>query len=138
MPVMIYKEADITYELTVKGHFAAAHRLDHYQGKCPNIHGHTWTVEVVVSGEKVDQCGMLIDFKILKEKLKSVIGEMDHSYLNELEPFCGGSEVYNPTAENLARYIYQNISTELKGIVDGLKVCSVRVWESPDASACYY
>ncbi len=91
-----------------------------------------------MGGDKLDRCGMLIDFKILKEKLQSVIGELDHGYLNEIEPFCGGAEAYNPTAENLARHIYQRISDELKGTVHGLKVHSVRVWESPDASACYY
>lgn len=90
-----------------------------------------------MGGEQLDRCGMLIDFKVLKEKLQSVIGELDHGYLNEIEPFCGGAKGYNPTAENLARHIHQRISAELKGIAEGLQVRSVRVWESPDASACY-
>jgi 6-pyruvoyltetrahydropterin/6-carboxytetrahydropterin synthase len=112
--------------------------LDNYQGKCSNIHGHTWTVEVVVAGDKLDRCGMLLDFKILKEKLLSVIGDLDHGYLNEIEPFSGGAEAYNPTAENIARYIYTRIAADLEGAVEGLKVRRVRVWESPEASACYY
>lgn len=124
------------YELTIKKHFAAAHRLVNYEGDCSRIHGHTWTVEVTVSGEKLDQCGMLIDFKILKGTLEKVIKELDHSFLNELAPFSGESSG-NPTAENLAGYIFEGMSAALSEISKTVRICGVRVWESPDASAYY-
>lgn len=124
------------YELTIKKHFAAAHRLINYDGDCSRIHGHTWMVEVAVSGEKLDQCGMLIDFKVLKGMLEKVIKELDHSFLNELAPFCD-ENACNPTAENLARYIYEGMSAALSEVLETVKICGVRVWESPDASAYY-
>lgn len=125
------------YELTVKRRFAAAHKLDGYNGKCANLHGHTWTVEVLVKGDKLDRCGMLVDFGTLKEMVDGIIGHLDHSYLNDLECFAGNNMGLNPTAENLAAYIYRRVREELSGIAPGVRPGGVRVWESPDAFACY-
>jgi 6-pyruvoyltetrahydropterin/6-carboxytetrahydropterin synthase len=123
------------YELSVGTRFAAAHFLQDYSGPCSRLHGHTWSVEVVVKGATLDPKGMLIDFKDLKGALKYIVGELDHQNLNELDAFQGSGE-QNPTAENLARYIYQRLKRELP-LNEGAKISAVRVWESPDAWASY-
>ncbi|MFZ5632224.1 MAG: 6-carboxytetrahydropterin synthase QueD [Bacillota bacterium] len=125
------------FELTVKRRFAAAHKLEGYGGKCASLHGHTWTVEVRVKGERLDECGMLVDFIILKDIIDGIIRQLDHTYLNELECFNGAGGKINPTAENLAAYIYRRVGEELAKIAPGVLPCGVRIWESPDASALY-
>lgn len=120
------------YQLIVSKRFAAAHRLVNCQGQCSKLHGHTWTVEVSVEGDNLDPNGMLVDFRILKSKIGQVIEEMDHSYLNEMPPF--NQENCNPTAENLAAYIFQRLRSIL---APELTLAEVRVWESPDACASY-
>jgi len=118
------------YQLTVKKRFAAAHRLIGYHGQCAQLHGHTWQVEITVSGDRLDEKGMLLDFKELKNLVHQVIEDLDHRFLNDLSVF----EHLNPTAENLARYIYDRLRPLL---APELKLSTVRVWESPDACACY-
>ena len=76
------------FELTVKAEFEAAHQINGYNGKCQRLHGHNWSVEAIVEGRELDELGMLIDFKILKSELNSVLDELDHRYLNELEIFA--------------------------------------------------
>lgn len=125
------------YELTVKTSFAAAHKLCGYQGDCARIHGHTWTVEVTVAGEKLDSVGMLIDFKELKKAVGKWIDQLDHNYINELPDFAADGEVGNPTAENLSRFIYTKVKEEIEIRYSGVKVTQVRVWESPNACATY-
>ncbi|HEX3016196.1 MAG TPA: 6-carboxytetrahydropterin synthase QueD [Desulfobacteria bacterium] len=115
--------------LTVTDHFDAAHFLRDYPGKCAQIHGHRWTVEVTVSGQQLDNIGMLVDFKHLKNVLKDKLAEFDHHLINEHEPFVN----LNPTAENLAQYVYLGLVTGLTGV----SVTKVRVYETPDAWAEY-
>ena len=123
------------YEILVRNRFAAAHSLKEYDGPCARLHGHTWHVEVAVRGRQLDRRGMLVDFKEIKAGVKKIIEELDHQNLNDLEPFKdGGAE--NPTAENLARYIYLRLGEMVKPEL-GLQLALVRVWESPDASAAY-
>ncbi|MHB8157039.1 MAG: 6-carboxytetrahydropterin synthase QueD [Desulfocucumaceae bacterium] len=130
------REAVILFELTIKRRFSAAHKLVGHSGQCAALHGHTWAVEVGVSGEQLDACGMLIDFKVLKELVDGIIVELDHKYLNEIEYFSEGSGV-NPTAENIACYVYGKVKAGLGKISPQLAVLGVRIWESPDASALY-
>jgi len=118
------------YEITVTGDIASAHFLRGYEGKCKNLHGHTWKVEVTMEGKQLDEVGMVTDFAILKEQLKEILSEIDHVCLNDLDYF---KEV-NPTTENIAGYIYG----EYKQIGPPLKVKRVRVWESDRNSAIYY
>ncbi|WP_366921864.1 6-carboxytetrahydropterin synthase QueD [Metallumcola ferriviriculae] len=118
------------YVLTVKKRFSAAHLLNNYQGKCANLHGHTWLVEINVFGSELDDKGMLLDFGYLKGQLEKLVGDYDHRYLNELPDF---HEV-NPTAENMARIIFDKVKEFLPKHVS---VDCVTVWESPDASAVY-
>ncbi|NPV26428.1 MAG: 6-carboxytetrahydropterin synthase QueD [Firmicutes bacterium] len=126
------------YELTVKSGFAAAHRLRNYQGKCTQLHGHTWEIEVKVRGEKLDQAGMLMDFAELKRILREASEELDHTCLNDLEVFADTSPTaLNPTAENLAWYLYQRLAAVLSRDYPQLKLRSVTIWESPVTAACY-
>ncbi|MDZ4654631.1 MAG: 6-carboxytetrahydropterin synthase QueD [Coriobacteriia bacterium] len=119
------------YELTIKGHFDAAHALRGYPGECRNLHGHTWDVEVTVQGEELDGIEIVYDFKRLKADLAAVLDEYDHSYLNEIAPF----DELSPTAENLSRIVYDRL-IEIVG--DEVEVKEVSVWESPVARITYH
>ena len=117
---------DEMYRLRIEDTFDAAHKLIGYEGKCAKLHGHTWKVEVFVVGEELDKIGMLVDFGILKDKLREITGKLDHSFLNDFK------EIDNPTSENIARYIFKNLK-----MPEGIKLEKVRVWESP-SSWCEY
>ncbi len=120
------------YELVVVSTFSAAHNLRNYKGACERLHGHNWRVEVYVAAEELDDSGMAKDFRDLKKELESVLRGLDHNYLNEIPPF----DTTNATAENLARFIYTELSSRLD---DGnIRVNRVRVWESDSAGAGYY
>lgn len=116
------------YRLRIESHFDAAHKLEGYNGKCARIHGHTWKVEVFVIGENLDKIGMLVDFEILKEKVKEIIKELDHRFLNDLK------EIGNPTSENVARYIFKN----LKDMPKNVRLEKVRIWENRGSWCEYY
>jgi 6-pyruvoyltetrahydropterin/6-carboxytetrahydropterin synthase len=118
------------YELTVRDHFDAAHSLRGYPGECHRLHGHTWDVEVTVKGETLDGIGIVYDFKRLKEDLRSVLDDYDHVFLDEVAPFGD----LNPTAENLARVIYERLAGAVGAAV---AVSEVAVWESPVAKLVY-
>lgn len=119
------------YELTVETDFAAAHRLVGYEGLCENLHGHNWRVDVTVSSPSLNDLGMVMDFKDLKALVAELLEEFDHKYLNDIPPF----DAINPTTENLSRVIAERLQADLPGPV---RVKSIRVWESPRASATYH
>ena len=119
------------YHLTVKTHFAAAHRLVNYQGDCENLHGHNWNVEVTVSARELDTAGLGIDFKILKRHTKELLGELDHKYLNDLPAF---SQI-SPSSEQIARFLFHRLSAQLDSANVHLE--RVTVWESEFACASY-
>jgi len=119
------------YHLTIYTHFAAAHNLINYQGDCENLHGHNWKVEVTVAAEDLDNAGLAIDFKILKAYTKEILAKLDHKYLNDLDAFRNQS----PSSENIARFLYDELTTPLGE--KGVKVDSVKVWESENACASY-
>ncbi len=116
------------YKIKIEGDFSSAHNLRGYKGKCEELHGHNWKVELVVSGARLDRIGMLMDFKTLKEKLYSLLEALDHKYLNNIDYF----KKINPTSENIARYIYVRLKKKIPGLY------SVTVWESDKACATYY
>jgi 6-pyruvoyltetrahydropterin/6-carboxytetrahydropterin synthase len=118
------------YELTVKSHFDAAHALRDYPGECRNLHGHTWDVEVTVGGEELDEIGIVYDFKALKADLDGVLSDFDHAYINEIPPFTE----LTPTAENLARVIYERL---VASVSRSVRVLEVSVWESPVAKLTF-
>jgi len=120
------------FEVTIEQTFAAGHALRNYRGKCENVHGHNYRCQVMVEGRALDQIGLLIDFVALKKSLQTVIDRLDHQWLNDFPPF----DVLNPSAENIARYIYEEVS---KGIdTEGaVKLACVRLWETDTSSATY-
>jgi 6-pyruvoyltetrahydropterin/6-carboxytetrahydropterin synthase len=103
-----------------------------YQGECENLHGHNWKVEVSVEAKTLDKAGLGIDFKVLKAETNALLKTLDHKYLNELQPFLETS----PSSENIARYVYQELSARLNN--ENIRVASITVWESDFASASYY
>jgi len=115
------------YNLKVEGTFSSAHNLRGYKGKCEDLHGHNWRVEISVTSKGLDNIGMVKDFKYLKKKLSAVLEKMDHKYLNKLIFF----KKVNPTSENIAKYIY----SELKTRIPLLK--SVTIWENSTSAATY-
>ncbi len=119
------------FELTIMAEFEAAHNLRNYQGKCSRLHGHNWKVEVTVRGDKLDELGMIIDFTALKAEVKQIVDRLDHYYLNELTAF----QERNPTAEHIAKYIYE----ELVGLLPKHNVVlyQVKVWESARSAVAY-
>jgi 6-pyruvoyltetrahydropterin/6-carboxytetrahydropterin synthase len=119
------------YEISIQDHFSAAHHLEAYQGSCEQHHGHNWQVEVYVRGEKLDDTGLLIDFKILKKKVAEILDELDHIDLNNLEVF----KEINPTSENIAAYIYRQLVEKLAGL--DCSVSKVSVHETPGSIATY-
>lgn len=116
------------WEIKVEKHFAAAHHLLNYEGDCENQHGHNWRVEVYIRGNKLDKSNILVDFKILKKQLDSVLDFLDHKDLNGLEIFKGES----PSSEMISRFIYQKMK-ELNPLVH-----KVSVWETPTSCATYW
>ncbi|WP_110952871.1 6-carboxytetrahydropterin synthase QueD [Anaerosinus massiliensis] len=120
------------YELTVIVEFEAAHRIVDYPGKCNRLHGHNWSIEVTVQGNKLNQLGMLIDFKELKKEVNQTIEHLDHVYLNEIDAFVKE----NPTAENIAKYIYLQLEKSTL-LIDDKKLKMVKVWESPKSAVTY-
>jgi 6-pyruvoyltetrahydropterin/6-carboxytetrahydropterin synthase len=118
------------YKIRVKEFFSSAHFLRNYKGKCENLHGHNWKVEIVVARRSLDQNGMVMDFSDLKKILKEVLSELDHKCLNNLDYF----KKKNPSSEEIAHYIYLKISRRLP---KNIKVEEVIVWETPKACAIY-
>ena len=121
------------YEITVSAAFEAAHFIDGYDGKCARLHGHNWIVDAIVRGQELDKLGMLIDFKILKAELNKILDEFDHRFLNELTTFA----TENPTAENLARKIFQRLAAS-EIFTGSTKLFAVKVHESPNSCVTYY
>jgi 6-pyruvoyltetrahydropterin/6-carboxytetrahydropterin synthase len=122
------------YEVTVEDTFAAGHYLRDYRGKCENPHGHNYKVRVTLRGAELDKAGLLLDFKDLKEVMKQVIDRLDHQMLNDIEPF----KVLNPSAENIARYFYEQASSRLKSVTSGrVGVKDVTIWETDTTTARY-
>ena len=115
--------------LTIKGEIASAHFLRGYPGKCQNLHGHTWKIELTLEGKGLNDLGMVHDLADLKKKFRSFLEQLDHQKLNELPYF---KEV-NPTVENIAQVIYEHFSPEIVP----LHIQQVQVWESDLASAIY-
>lgn len=129
------------YEVRVEADFAAAHFLRDYHGKCENLHGHNYKVYAHVSGNKLNEGGMLLDFTFLKGTLREVCKELDHTNLNDNEVFN-----QNPSAERIAEYIFNRILVKLKenynldlskSSPDGVKLYAVDVFETETSRARY-
>ncbi|MDP2927421.1 MAG: 6-carboxytetrahydropterin synthase QueD [Candidatus Omnitrophota bacterium] len=125
------------YSLKVQGTFSSAHNLRGYKGKCEDLHGHNWLVEILIKSAQLDDIGMVLDFKYLKKKLNATLEQMDHKYLNRIPYFsaaggsASGGKKVNPTSENIAKYIYKKLKPQIP-----LLNC-VTVWENSTSSANY-
>ena len=119
------------YEVTIIKSFSAAHLLNQIGGKCEELHGHNFKVEVTVAAADLNKSGLLIDFRVVKKWLTVILDQMDHQHLNEL-PFFSR---LNPSAENIAKYIYGEM--KLKAEQAEVKVARVKVWESENAVVTY-
>lgn len=117
------------FEICVEHTFAAGHALRNYHGKCENVHGHNYRVQVCLAGDDVDEDGLLYDFAELKKHLRAASEYLDHQFINDLKPF----DRINPSAENIAKFFCEEIRKELKNAT----ISYVRVWETDTAFAVY-
>jgi len=120
------------FEIYVQTHFSAAHALTGYPGDCARIHGHNWIIDVFVRCSKLNEIGIGVDFREIKVSVKRVLKNLDHFNLNELPAF----QDVNPTSENIARFLYKELSRQLN--TDGIKVSRIKVSETPGAGAFYW
>lgn len=122
------------YEVTVEAEFSSGHYLRNYQGKCENPHGHNYRVLVTLAGDVLDATGLLLDFKELKNVLRPVVEYLDHQMINDLEPFT----TLNPSAENLARYFFDQTNRHLLELTQGrVRVKETTVFETDTSAATY-
>jgi 6-pyruvoyltetrahydropterin/6-carboxytetrahydropterin synthase len=119
------------YEVTISKSFSAAHVLENIGGKCEELHGHNFKVEVTVAAPKLNSAGLLIDFRVAKKWLAEILENIDHKYLNALPSFAG----INPSAENIAKYIGEKMELEAKKAF--VKIVRIKVWESEKAAVTY-
>ena len=118
------------FEVSVEETFAAGHALRGYRGKCENVHGHNYRVQLTLEGAELDAIGLLVDFVEVKRLIHGVVDRLDHRFINDLSPF----DVVNPSAENLAKYFYDEISGNL---TKSVRLGKVKVWETDITSATY-
>ena len=120
------------FEVMIERNFSSAHQLRGYKGKCENLHGHNYRIEIYARGRELDHIGLLVDFGELKEAADEVVAYLDHRNINELPPF---DEELNPSAENLARYILERVASRVGD--DRVSVYKVRCFETPTSVATY-
>ena len=120
------------YEIIVKHHFSSAHMLNNYLGECKNLHGHNWKVKVFARAEELNNIGISLDFKEFKSIVKNEIDKFDHMFLNDHPSF----KEINPTAENIARTIYNELSEKVNS--ENLKIYMIEVWESDNNGMRYF
>ena len=121
------------YEVSVDETFSSGHALRGYKGKCENVHGHNYKVRVTLAGKELDSVGLLYDFVHLKQVIQGVIRTLDHRFLNDFPPF----DTINPSAENIARYIFDETSKQMTQPANGTGISSITVWETDVTAATY-
>ena len=119
------------FEVTIIKSFSAAHMLAAIGGKCEELHGHNFKVEVTIAAKDLNSSGIIVDFRYVKKWLQEILDNLDHKHLNEI-PFF--TEI-NPSSENIAEYIYREM--KLKAAQAEVKVARVKVWESENAAVTY-
>ena len=123
------------FEVTVEAGLSSGHYLRNYRGKCENPHGHNYKVFVTLVGTELDEAGLLLDFKLLKQVMRPVIDRLDHQMLNDIAPF---TEI-NPSAENLAKYFYDETNHQLESMTSGrVRVKDCTIYETDTTTATYY
>jgi len=123
------------FEVSVEETFAAGHALRNYKGKCENVHGHNYRIRVTMEGDRLNSIGLLIDFIELKRVMRKTIEYLDHKFINDVPPF----DVENPSAENIAKFFYEEIEAgmKLQEAENEPKLAEVRVWETDTSIASY-
>jgi 6-pyruvoyltetrahydropterin/6-carboxytetrahydropterin synthase len=123
------------FEVSVDYTFAAGHALRHYRGKCENVHGHNYRIRITVEGERLNSIGLLVDFVELKKNMRAVADRLDHQFINDLEPFT----TINPSAENIAKYFYDELADGVHGETEQgrVRIANVTVWETDTSIASY-
>jgi 6-pyruvoyltetrahydropterin/6-carboxytetrahydropterin synthase len=121
------------FQVSVDEGFSAGHALRGYKGKCENVHGHNYKVRITMEGSELDSIGLLFDFTHLKLVVRDIIGGVDHKFLNDQAPF----DLINPSAENLAKYFYEETTRQLNPVPQGARIKSVTIWETDTTSATY-
>jgi|SRR5262249_53660859 len=119
------------FQVSVEETFSSGHALRGYKGKCENPHGHNYRVRITFEGPQLDSIGLLVDFTELKRVLRGIIAGLDHQFLNDLEPF----RTVNPSAENLAKYFYDQTERQIGRLAEGAGISEVTVWETDTSSA---
>ncbi|HEY0378574.1 MAG TPA: 6-carboxytetrahydropterin synthase QueD [Pyrinomonadaceae bacterium] len=120
------------FEVMIERNFSSAHQLRGYKGKCENLHGHNYKIEIYAHGRELDNIGLLVDFGELKDAADEVVQYLDHRNINELPPF---DVELNPSAENLARYILERVASRVGD--ERVQVYKVRCFETPTSVATY-
>lgn len=120
------------FEVMIERNFSSAHQLRGYKGKCENLHGHNYKIEIFARGRELDNIGLLVDFGELKEAADEIVNYLDHRNINELPPF---DVELNPSAENLARYILEHVAKRVGD--ERVQVFKVRCFETPTSVATY-
>lgn len=124
------KQAPV-YEVTTEVSFDAAHFLRDYPGRCARLHGHSYRLQAVASGERLSDQGILFDLSSFRDICRQAVAALDHRNINEVSPF----DRLNPTAENLAAYLFHVLKPRLEE--GGLRLVKTTVWESPTSGASY-
>jgi 6-pyruvoyltetrahydropterin/6-carboxytetrahydropterin synthase len=119
------------YEVTIRKSFSAAHLLREIGGKCEELHGHNFIVEVSAAAELLNEEGLLVDFRLLKRWTDEALDGLDHKYLNELELF----KDINPSSERIARFLFERIGEKAR--LADVSLTRVTVWESENARVSY-
>ncbi|MBA2339642.1 MAG: 6-carboxytetrahydropterin synthase QueD [Pyrinomonadaceae bacterium] len=120
------------FEVMIERNFSSAHQLRGYKGKCENLHGHNYKIEIYARGRELDNIGLLVDFGDLKEAADEIVKYLDHRNINELPPF---NEELNPSAENLAKYFLEQVRERVAD--ERVQVYKVRCFETPTSVATY-
>jgi 6-pyruvoyltetrahydropterin/6-carboxytetrahydropterin synthase len=121
------------FQVSVDETFTAGHALRGYKGKCENVHGHNYKVRVTLEGPELDSIGLLYDFTHLKRVIRDVTNAVDHKFLNDLPPF----DAINPSAENLAKYFYDETTRQINALPKGAEITQITIWETDTTSATY-
>ena len=122
----------LMFEVMIERHLSSAHQLRGYKGKCENLHGHNYKIEIYARGDELNNIGLLVDFVELKQAADDLVAYVDHKNLNELEPFV---EEQNPSAENVARFFLEELASQIND--DRVQIFKVRCFETPTSVATY-
>jgi 6-pyruvoyltetrahydropterin/6-carboxytetrahydropterin synthase len=122
------------FQVSVEDTFSSGHALRGYKGKCENVHGHNYKVRIVLEGSQLDSIGLLFDFTHLKRVMREIVAGVDHVFLNDRAPF----DVVNPSAENLAKFFYDETIRLMSAMPEGARIARVTIWETDTTSATYW